>query len=108
MALAHSIVPTVGIYKPEFPTDSPWATSVGGTMFGDKKTNIEIGQVWLDNSLGSGGGFSNRFERPAWQDAAISAWSNISKSENKLPSDSSWSNRTGRAYSDVSTLANSV
>ena len=49
---------------PEFPVDSPWVTSVGGTMLGHHKTNISQEVVWNDGIIGSGGGFSNRFSRP--------------------------------------------
>lgn len=56
--------PFPGQYHPEFPADSPWVTSVGGTMLGHHKTNLSQEVVWNDGIIGSGGGFSNRFSRP--------------------------------------------
>jgi tripeptidyl-peptidase I len=94
-----------GVYHPEFPAESPYVTSVGGTMFGNKKTNISLEEVWNDDIIGSGGGFSNRFARPSWQEASVTTWHNISKQLHKLPVNDSWYNLTGRSYPDVSALA---
>ena len=98
-------LPSSGGYHPEFPASSPWVTSVGGTMFGDKKTNVAVEQVWNDDSYGSGGGFSNAFARPAYQDAAVAAWYARAHAAGTLPQNASWWNRTGRAYPDVAVLA---
>ena len=73
---------TDGIYRSlsvSFPASDPWATSVGGTIL-----NIDGGQnrmsevVWADgsnpfqckNNWGSGGGNSQLYARPIWQNAA--------------------------------------
>jgi tripeptidyl-peptidase-1 len=92
-------------YQPEFPASSPWVTSVGGTMFGDQKTNPLVEEVWNDDAFGTGGGFSNLFESPPYQQAAVAAWYNLTASEQKLPANASWWNSTGRAYPDVAALA---
>ncbi|KAF8265630.1 subtilisin-like protein [Lactarius quietus] len=51
-------------FIPEFPSTCPWVTSVGGTMQGpidDPEVAAEL----------SGGGFSNFFPRPIYQDPAV-------------------------------------
>ena len=73
---------TDGIYRSlsvSFPASDPWATSVGGTILqvngGSNRAN-EV--VWSDasnlsrckNQWGSGGGNSQDFTRPGWQDAS--------------------------------------
>ena len=65
-------------------------------MLSDKKTNLKQEEVWNDGSIGGGSGFSNRFGRPLWQEDAFISWYNRSKNEHKLPSNSSWWNKTGR------------
>ena len=92
-------------YQPEFPVGSPWVTAVGGTMLGDKKTSLLLEEAWNDNAIGGGGGFSNRFARPSYQDHAVAMWYNISAAEGKLPANASLWNSTGRAYPDVAALA---
>jgi kumamolisin len=60
---------------PNYPTSSPYVTSVGGTKF-----NANVGSSWPGESAwaycstcnsgnpeGSGGGYSNIFSRPSWQ-----------------------------------------
>lgn len=47
----------------------------------------------------SGGGFSNDFARPAYQDAAVSSF--LNSNTTKLPANVTY-NRTGRAFPDVS------
>lgn len=73
---------TDGIYRSlsvSFPASDPWATSVGGTILqingGSNRAN-EV--VWSDasnlsrckNQWGSGGGNSQDFTRPGWQNAS--------------------------------------
>ncbi|KAF2104700.1 Pro-kumamolisin [Rhizodiscina lignyota] len=48
-------------FTPQFPSTCPWFTSVGGTQASDPEI------AWL----GSGGGFSNYFTRPKYQDAFV-------------------------------------
>ena len=85
-----------GTYNADFPADSPYVTAVGGTNF---QTDGVIGaeSVW---SCG-GGGFSDTFARPSWQDAAVAGY--LSKAASSLP-DSSLYNSSGRAYPDVAAL----
>ena len=88
-------------YHPYFPASSPYVTSVGGTMFANKKTNMHVEQVWNDGSIGGGGGFSNLFQQPTWQNESYKSW----YSQGVLPKNASWWNAKGRSYPDVVTLA---
>eukprot|EP00043_Microstomoeca_roanoka_P006556 m.63816 g.63816 ORF g.63816 m.63816 type:complete len:520 (-) comp13465_c2_seq1:1416-2975(-) len=76
-------------FSPDWPTSSPYATSVGGTESDDQT-------VWSSG----GGGFSNSYEQPQYQQAAVAAYLN----GGKAPS-SSYFNASGRAYPDVSAFA---
>lgn len=79
-------------FDPQFPATSPYVTAVGGTYLssGQQETG------WSH----SGGGFSNAFAIPEYQQAAVSAY----LSSASLP-DAKLFNRTGRAIPDVSALA---
>lgn len=80
--------------SPDFPASSPWVTAVGGVMGGDAdklpcchETADYIG----------GGGFSDTFARPAWQDAAVEAY--LSNSTG-MPAKKDF-NASGRSYPDT-------
>ncbi|KAL0573727.1 hypothetical protein V5O48_008223 [Marasmius crinis-equi] len=73
-------------FQPEFPTSCPFITSVGGTT----QTNPEVAVSF------SGGGFSNYFARPSYQDATVTAFLNDLGTTN-----SGLFNTTGRAYPDL-------
>ncbi|KAF8806296.1 subtilisin-like protein [Phlegmacium glaucopus] len=79
----------VTAFIPTFPSGCPYVTSVGGT------TGIPEVAV---SSLASGGGFSNYFKRPKYQDAAVTKYLNA------LPKGlyQGLFNPSGRAYPDVS------
>eukprot|EP01100_Stratorugosa_tubuloviscum_P011261 TRINITY_DN4_c0_g1_i6.p1 TRINITY_DN4_c0_g1~~TRINITY_DN4_c0_g1_i6.p1 ORF type:complete len:577 (-),score=307.42 TRINITY_DN4_c0_g1_i6:166-1836(-) len=80
------------LFVPDWPSSSPYVTSVGGT---ELNVNNEIGVTF------SGGGFSNHFARPSYQDSAVL---NYLSTTNNLP-DQSFYNNTGRAYPDLSAVA---
>lgn len=83
------------VFSPDFPSTSPYVTSVGGT------TLATAGTTGKETSWdSSGGGFSNIFGRPPYQEKAVSEY----LSSSNLPDQKYW-NRTGRAYPDVSALA---
>jgi len=84
-------------FKPDWPASSAYLTAVGGTaMDGIFENGAEVVA-----SL-SGGGFSNYFPRPTYQQAAVSNY--LKTMSSKLPPQSKW-NSTGRAYPDVSAQA---
>jgi len=73
-----------------FPASSPWVTAVGGT------TSVpEVG--WES----SGGGFSNLFPRPSYQDTAVGTYF---KSKIGFPSANLY-NASGRGFPDVAAQA---
>jgi tripeptidyl-peptidase I len=74
-----------------FPTSCPYITSVGATKF-----IPEIVATDGDNSFVSGGGFSNYFARPAYQDAVVSPY--VKALGNQF---SGLYNSSGRAYPDL-------
>jgi len=85
-----------GRFKPDFPGDSPYITTIGGTDF---VTAGVIGeeQAWQDG----GGGFSDHFDIPSWQAEAVAAYK--ANPNANLPKQSFWNN-TGRGYPDLAAL----
>jgi subtilase family serine protease len=63
-----------------FPSSSPWVTSVGGTNFTlNSQNQIATQTVWNDGSVipgnAGGGGVSKLFARPSWQNGTVvSKW----------------------------------
>ncbi|KAI9451127.1 subtilisin-like protein [Lactarius psammicola] len=81
-------------FIPEFPSTCPWVTSVGGTTGG---TKFEGPEVAADLS---GGGFSNHFPRPDYQDEAVPAFlQDLGSKYNGLY------NAAGRGIPDISAQA---
>ncbi|KAG1782847.1 peptidase S8/S53 domain-containing protein [Suillus placidus] len=75
------------MFLPEFPASCPYVTTVGGTI------NIPETAAYF-----SGGGFSNYFRRPSYQDDAVLAYlATLAPGTYK-----GLYNSTGRAYPDVS------
>ncbi|KAG1734983.1 peptidase S8/S53 domain-containing protein [Suillus lakei] len=92
--LKHQCYSNDGLYTPMFlpvfPASCPYVTAVGGTL------NIPETAAYF-----SGGGFSNYFSRPSYQDAAVSAYlAMLTPGTYK-----GLYNSTGRAYPDVSSQA---
>jgi kumamolisin len=61
----------------DFPASSPWVTSVGGINFTlDAQNAITSQTVWNEAAEipgeATGGGFSDLFKRPSWQDGVVS------------------------------------
>ena len=75
-------------YIPEWPTCSPYVTSVGGT--------VSLSEVWVDG----GGGFSDTFPMPDYQKEVVEAYLKSGKAP-----PSKYFNASGRAYPDVSAFA---
>jgi len=84
-----------GPFHPDFPGDSPYITTVGGTDF----LGSEIGEetAWQD----SGGGFSNYFGIPEYQKSFVAAYK--ASPDADLPPQRLWNN-SGRGYPDVAAL----
>ncbi|KAK0461798.1 peptidase S8/S53 domain-containing protein [Desarmillaria tabescens] len=73
-------------FMPLFPAGCPFVTAIGGT--------VNVPEIAVDFS---GGGFSNYFSRPSYQDAVIDAYLNM------LPEGTyeGLFNRSGRAFPDI-------
>ncbi|CEJ81150.1 hypothetical protein VHEMI01295 [[Torrubiella] hemipterigena] len=92
----------------------PYVTAVGGTELPTGKTAGDAEQV-ASLRFSGGGGFSNVFPRPAYQDAAVSsflkdhapAFSSYNQTDGTFPADGSGGvfNRGGRAYPDISAVS---
>ncbi|XP_003512905.2 tripeptidyl-peptidase 1 isoform X1 [Cricetulus griseus] len=83
-------------FRPSFPASSPYVTTVGGTSFRNPFliTNEVVDYI-------SGGGFSNVFPQPSYQEEAVAQFL---KSSSHLPP-SSYFNASGGAYPDVAALS---
>ena len=80
-------------FLPTFPNTCPYVTSVGGT----KNVEPEVAAFNTDNGYASGGGFSNYFPRPRYQDAVVPAYIQSLGSQY-----SGLYNPAGRGYPDIS------
>ncbi|KAF7350862.1 Tripeptidyl peptidase A [Mycena sanguinolenta] len=77
-------------FLPVFPASCPYVTSVGETQGFPQTT-----------TAASGAGFSYYFERPLYQDAAVSAYLAGSANKNETALQTSMYNHNGRAYPDI-------
>lgn len=81
------------MFIPEFPSSCPYVTSVGAT----KNFDPEVTAYDTSNGFSSGGGFSNYFARPSYQDEAVKSYLSALGDEY-----SGLFNSSGRAYPDIS------
>jgi tripeptidyl-peptidase-1 len=79
-------------FTTSFPAGCPWVTTVGGT------TGNSPEGAWS----GGGGGFSEIFGRPSYQNATVSSWLTTDKTHTAV---NAYFNNSGRAYPDVSAQA---
>jgi len=84
-----------GKFTPMYPACSPWVTAVGGTTQG--ATNKDEVTAWSFSS----GGFSNRYNRPAWQQE----WVQTYLEDPVLLSLKDFYNNQGRGFPDVASMA---
>eukprot|EP00494_Astrolonche_serrata_P028750 UN29017 len=88
------------IFYPDFPTSSPYVTSVGATQF--KQSNGVISEVAASVKTGAiittGGGFSVMSSRPDWQSEAVQGW--VSLGQKKPPAGTYSTDMRG--YPDIS------
>lgn len=85
-------------FLPNFPSTCPYVTSVGGTSHFNPE--VPVFRQRLSGLYTGGGGFSDYFERPSYQDKAVSAYVT-----NALVGDYAYPglfNPRGRAYPDIS------
>jgi tripeptidyl-peptidase-1 len=79
-------------FLPEFPAACPYVTTVGAT----KNVNPEIVAIDPENGFVSGGGFSNYFPRPSYQDPIVPNYVESLGNEYK-----GLYNPNGRGYPDI-------
>ncbi|MDP2437715.1 MAG: S53 family peptidase, partial [archaeon] len=110
-----------GRFVPSFPSSSPHVTTVSGTQWSTQATPLcnltgdggtlsyqcstvqEIASSTLTGSrISTGGGFSDVFPRPSYQDAWVKAYL-VDYIDKKIPQ--SWYNASGRCYGDISSSA---
>lgn len=82
-------------FLPEFPASCPYVTAIGGTTGFDP----EVAAFNPSNGYRSGGGFSNYFSRPAYQNSHDAVTSYVRSLEGNY---SDLYNQEGRGYPDVS------
>ena len=110
-----------GRNREEFPSSSPWVTSVGGTQLAQENVPVcgytsatvmvqcpEDGEVVCTSDKGggitSGGGFSADFPRPWYQHEAVEHY--LQQQDRPLPTqDALIFNRSGRAYPDLAAIS---
>jgi tripeptidyl-peptidase-1 len=99
------------VFNPQFPASCPYVTAVGGTEVFPSKTVNDPESAWPS----SGGGFSNVFSSPSYQQAAVSSYFSNSdpgykyySGADKLGANKGIYNRSGRAYPDVAANANNI
>jgi len=85
-----------GQFNPDFPAASPYITAVGGSDL----TGTSIGSPETC-CTDSGGGFSNTFVRPSYQDTAVTTY--LTNPAVSLPPANLY-NATSRAYPDISAI----
>jgi len=90
------------VFTADYPTSSPFVTSVGATMFvGTPSAFSEITCTILRGALiTTGGGFSAFQDQPDYQQSAVSAYMGMMSGNSEFPP--SWSFNSGmRGYPDV-------
>ncbi|KAI1321095.1 subtilisin-like protein [Xylariaceae sp. FL0255] len=97
-----------GAQNPSFVSTCPYVTSVGATQI-EPEANVTAPEVAVNPLndpfsflyfayFSSGGGFSNVFPRPAYQDGAVTSY--LEANADTLPASSTY-NQNGRAFPDV-------
>jgi tripeptidyl-peptidase-1 len=89
----------VGEFVPTFPASSPWVTAVGGLTGGGAPAQVR-GTTGETTAALSGGGFSNYFARPAFQESAAAKY----LKQSGLPKASMF-NASGAGFPDISAQA---
>lgn len=115
-------------FVPSWPASCPWVTAVGGTSFvdGDKETatswrnlpstggppehglpeEVVYARPHDNHTSSSGGGFSNAFARPLYQEESLNQYFNLEAGH--LDGFKPLFSASGRGYPDVAAAASSV
>ena len=84
---------------PMFPASSPYVVAVGATQGPESQNSEVVCSAATNGQITSGGGFSNFFGMPSWQQSAVSSY----LQQATLPTTFTF-NATGRAYPDISLM----
>jgi tripeptidyl-peptidase-1 len=90
-------------YNPSYPATCPYVLAVGATRL-ENGTKNEVAAY--EPPFTSGGGFSNAYARPSYQDSAVSGYLNSHQPPNG-PSPAKY-NASGRAVPDVAALGQGI
>ncbi|KAI5305495.1 RNA polymerase II subunit A C-terminal domain phosphatase [Ascosphaera pollenicola] len=103
-------------FAPQFPASCPYVTTVGATALPADAKPVAGSEV-ASFGFASGGGFSNIFQRPSWQDKVVNAyfdkhdpkykWYHSSANDTVDTTQGAY-NRAGRAYPDVAAVGQSI
>ncbi|KAJ6014201.1 hypothetical protein N7540_008792 [Penicillium herquei] len=113
---SNCLGPNGKVFAPEFPASCPYMTAVGATYL-PRGAKAQDHQEVAVSRFGSGGGFSNIYERPSWQSQAVTdyfAKANLtypyyeSVNDNSFGANGGIYNRIGRGYPDVSAVGDNV
>lgn len=104
------------IFSPDFPATCPYLTTVGSTYL-PPTGNVEEDQEVSTTRFPSGGGFSNIYKAPSYQQAAVAhyfatdnpPYKYYSTTNNKtVGANGGIYNRIGRGYPDVSAVGDNI
>ncbi|KAF7328264.1 Subtilisin-like protein [Mycena venus] len=117
------VVATGEVFNPDYPATCPYITAVGATYL-PSGASAEADEEVAVTAFPSGGGFSNVYKRPDWQDPAVNTYLNDHKpSYESYAFDPNYEtgpagdgydfkggifNRGGRGYPDVSAVGDNV
>ena len=98
-------------FETEFPASCPWVTAIGGTVdlaneVGATQSSLKGTGVGNLGYTSSGGGFSNLFARPDYQDGFVDSY--ISKNVPSTYEGKSGYNSSGRGVPDVSAFSSNL
>ncbi|KAE8419834.1 peptidase S8/S53 domain-containing protein [Aspergillus pseudocaelatus] len=104
------------VFAPDFPATCPYLTTAGGTYL-PPGADVHAHEEQATTSFPSGGGFSNIYKRPEYQNAAVEEYFNTAQlsypyyesvDNSSFAANGGIYNRIGRAYPDVAAIADNV
>lgn len=102
------------LYNPDFPVTCPYVTAVGATYIPPGASASKDQEVAVTR-FGSGGGFSNIYDRPSYQSAAVNNYLTKYLPAQNIPSYTDFNapgnglfRKSGRAYPDVAAIGDNV
>jgi tripeptidyl-peptidase-1 len=99
--------PSICAYTPLFPASSPYVLTVGATQgpeVGSSEVTAQRSSDGTSVPFTTGGGFSLRNPRPAWQNNAVSSYITTVRGTTNQPSIGY--STSGRGYPDISAMGN--